>query len=136
MTILIDADAFIGLRNEKDAHHQQARMLLEGLNSRQVVYMTSWDVIQETATKLSYYAGKGHCEAFLNYLDHSGIEVLYPNSQRANKAKRVMLSIPSKRVSLTDAMNMALAQEIGADYIFSFDKVYPQNGFKLLKDAI
>lgn len=136
MTILIDADAFIGLRNKQDPHHQRATKLLRLIEPKQPVYYTSWDVVDEVVTKLAYHASTQHSLDFLQFIETGGVKLVYPTSKRFKAVYKLFAAQTRKKTSLTDCMNMVIAQEINADAIFSYDKIYPKNGFQLLKDAL
>jgi predicted nucleic acid-binding protein len=93
-------------------------------------------VIDEVTTKLSYYLSKQQSLSFIHFLEEYKIHILYPTKERHRKAVDLFSRIPSKRVSMTDCMNMVLVDELGLDCIFSFDKIYQQQGFMTLQDAI
>ena len=61
---------------------------------------------------------------------------MYPDKLRSQLAKKLFAKIKSKRVSMTDVMNMVLVEEFDLDCIFSFDKVYKNQGFVLLEDYL
>jgi predicted nucleic acid-binding protein len=42
----------------------------------------------------------------------------------------------SKNVSFVDCINMAYLDRGGLEYIFSFDKVYKQKGFRTVEELI
>ena len=56
--IFIDSDAFIALNYEADAHFQNATAIFDRLKQSSEVLVTSWDVVSEVATKLSYFTTK------------------------------------------------------------------------------
>ena len=136
MTIYVDSDAFIGIESASDSLHSTAIQLLERLKDAQYSLYTSWDVIDEVTTKLSYYLSKQQSLSFLHFLEEYNIHILYPTKERHRKAVDLFSRIPSKRVSMTDCMNMVLVDDLDLDYIFSFDKIYQQQGFTTLQQAI
>lgn len=136
MTILIDSDAFISIESKSDSLHQEATRLLERLGDKEFSFYTSWDVIDEVSTKLSYFLSKEQSLSFLSFIQSTGIHILYPTRERHLKAVQLFSEIATKRVSMTDCMNMVIAAELNLDCIFSFDKIYQQQGFKLLKHCV
>ena len=52
------------------------------------------------------------------------------------EAIAIYLEQTSKKESLFDCYVMAAAKKIKADAIFSFDKGYQKNGFKLVSDIV
>jgi predicted nucleic acid-binding protein len=136
MTIYVDSDAFIGIESASDSLNPTAIQLLEQLKGTQFTLYTSWDVIDEVTTKLSYYLSKQQSLSFIQFLEEYNIHILYPTKERHRKAVDLFSSIPSKRVSMTDCMNMILVTELDLDCIFSFDKIYQRHGFKTLEEVV
>lgn len=130
--IFVDADALIGLRVKEDAHYNAAKQILNDLEDQGEALATSWQVINEVATKLAYFDKKKNALDFLEWLFKSDVEVVYVDSRLAKKTVKKFKDQKSKRVSLTDCTNMVIAEEMGIKQIFSFDKHYKQNGFELL----
>lgn len=134
MKIFIDADAFIGARNSKDALHKKARNKFnELLKTESLSLFTSLDVVDEVATKLSYFLSKQAAEDFLDQIKSGEITVLFATSEQVAQAVKVFQSIPSKHVSFTDCMNMVFFQEQQIDKMFSFDTIYERQGIKMLE---
>ncbi len=136
MTIYIDSDAFIGIESASDSLHSTAVQLLEQLQGNPFSLYTSWDVVDEVATKLSYYVSREHSLSFIQFLDEYNIHILYPTKERHRNAVALFSQISSKRVSMTDCMNMTLVTELELDCIFSFDKIYKRQGYKTLEDVV
>lgn len=133
MIVFVDADAFIGVSIETDPHHNEAKQLFAQLADSKDVLVTSWDTVDETASKLSQFSTKQIALSFLNFLGQSAIMVYYTDYAIATKALKLFAKQTSKRVSLTDCTNMIIAKSLGAEIFFSFDRHYEKNGFKLLK---
>ncbi|MDZ7586495.1 MAG: PIN domain-containing protein [Patescibacteria group bacterium] len=131
--MLIDSDALIGLRVSRDAHNREAIKILKVLKEMGESLVTSWQVVDETATKLSYFTTHKKANEFLDWVFKTNIKVVYVDDQLARKAVKKFKKQTSKRVSLTDCTNMVIAEEMGVKQIFSFDKHYEQNGLELLK---
>lgn len=131
--VLIDSDALIGLRVSRDAHNREAIKILKVLKEMGESLVTSWQVVDETATKLSYFTTHKKANEFLDWVFKTNIKVVYVDDQLARKAVKKFKKQTSKRVSLTDCTNMVIAEEMGVKQIFSFDKHYEQNGLELLK---
>ncbi|OGM29414.1 hypothetical protein A2630_01690 [Candidatus Woesebacteria bacterium RIFCSPHIGHO2_01_FULL_44_10] len=130
--IFIDADAFIGIYKKSDPHHKNAVRISENLQEDGTGVVTSWDVVDEVATKLSYQVARKIAIQFLDDLGGGNIKVVFVDSKLAKKAQRIFKKQTSKRVSLTDCTNMAIMREMKIKTIFSFDIHYEQNGFKFL----
>ena len=128
--VLVDADFFIGLYLTSDAHHQTCLSMSYKVKDELI---TSYDVIDEVATKLSYFRRKDLSLLFLKDLDQKGIFIIFPDASLFRSAQRFFESQKLSHVSLTDCMNMAIAKEKKVEYFLSFDAVYEKNGFKLVK---
>lgn len=128
--VFIDADAFIAIHYSSDAHHKKA---IEILNNFEDDLITSSEVVAETTTKLSYFLSHQIACNFINEILKSKIIIEYLNPLRLQQAKELFTKQSSKRVSLTDCINMVICRELGIEKIFSFDKHYEKNGFRLIK---
>ncbi|MBI5356573.1 type II toxin-antitoxin system VapC family toxin [Candidatus Collierbacteria bacterium] len=129
--IFIDADAFIGISVPLDAHHQHASGRFEQLKERGEKLATSWDVVGEVATKLSRFTTKKTALQFLKFLEQSSIQIFFIDEKLADEVLTLFSKQSSKRVSLTDCANMAIARKLGVEVFLSFDEHYLQNGFGL-----
>jgi len=132
--IFTDSDAFIGLYSEDDFHHENAQKILSKLKEEKEDLVTSWDVVDEVVTKLSSRATKKIALEFFQGILKSEILIIFPDIRLVKKTLRVFKKQASKKVSLTDCTNMAIAKEKGIKKFFSFDKVYEKNGFRLLSN--
>lgn len=132
--IFVDSDAYIALHVEKDAHHFRFIRLMEKLENLDEQLITSWQVIDEVATKLSYFTTKNNAMEFLRSLLKGGTRIEYIDSSTSVKVVALFAKQTSKRVSFTDCANMAIARKLGVEVFLSFDDHYRQNGFKLFGD--
>lgn len=130
MTYFVDADFYIGIYNKKDAHYSHCLAIKETLKEDVI---TSFEVINEVVTKLSYYLTKKVALQFLEDIKNQKIPIIFPDHSLFSIAKDIIKQIKTKHVSLTDCMNMAIMKEKDIKKILSFDKIYEQNGFELVK---
>jgi predicted nucleic acid-binding protein len=129
--IFVDSDAFLALHIRQDPQRQKALVLTQKLKKQKTRLVTSWEVIDEVTTKLSFYTTKKAALNFLEGIFKSGILVVFTDEDIARQALGFFKRQKSKRVSLTDCTNMAIAKLKKIDTFFSFDKHYLQNNFKL-----
>ena len=129
--IFVDSDAYIAIHAEKDSHPSRALKLMEELIGSDEQLVTSWQVADEVATKLSYFTTKKNAVKFLRSLLRQGTRIEYVDAAMAIKVAGVFLRQTSKRISLTDCANMAIARKLGVQVFLSFDEHYVQNGFRL-----
>jgi len=128
--ILVDADFFIGIYLEKDAHHISCIEISQKIAEQLI---TTHDVIDEVITKMSYFKRIDIASKFYNVIKKQQMSIVYPTPSLDDAATRFLQSQNNSHVSLTDCMNMVVAREKGIEYILSFDKNYEKNGFKLFK---
>lgn len=128
--VLADADFFIGLYLVEDVHHQKCLWLSENIDEEVI---TSYDVVDEVVTKLTYFGRKDKAILFLNDVKSTNLSIIFSDRKLAEKAITIFKSQKTKHVSFTDCMNMAIAKEKKIKFILSFDKIYDKNGFKLVK---
>lgn len=133
MRILIDADAFIALYNNRDVLNKRTEEIFKKLENKRAKYFTTCDVIDEVTTKLSYFLTKKASTTFPREIVESGTEIIYPTEKSFKKTINKIKSIRSKRVSFTDCANMVAYGKYAIDAIFSFDKVYEKQGLKTLR---
>lgn len=129
--IFIDSDAFIAIEVEKDIHHEKAKKLLDVIEKES--FVTSWQVIDEVTTKISYFSTKKRAEEFLRKVIRSDTKIEFVDAGFIKMIEETFRKQTSKRVSLTDCTNMVIAKSLGIDIFFSFDDHYVRNGFELLR---
>lgn len=130
--IFADADAFIGVSVPTDVLHKRSLEIFNGLLSSDELLVTSWDVVDEVATKLARFTTKRTAVQFLKFLKFSNIRIEFVGQNLVPDIIRLFNKQRSKRVSLTDCTNMVMAKSLGVTTFFSFDEHYLKNGFKLL----
>ncbi|KKT75494.1 MAG: hypothetical protein UW86_C0026G0002 [Microgenomates group bacterium GW2011_GWA1_Microgenomates_45_10] len=131
--IFVDSDAYIALNFTNDLLHRQAVAKLETLTeSEENQLVTSWEVIDEVTTKLSFYISRPLASKFLYSMLSSTTRIEFVELGLIDKVEAIFRSQKSKKVSLTDCANMVIAKKLGVTTFFSFDHHYLQNGFKLL----
>jgi len=130
--IFVDADAFLALHADGDAHYTRAYRLSEFLNHTHEPLVTSWDVIDEVTTKLARFTNQKIAIGFLKQIFLSDVRIEYITSELAPAIQFLFAKQTSKKVSLTDCSNMVIARQLGIKTFFSFDHHYEQNGFTLL----
>ena len=125
-----DADFFIGLYFKEDPHHENCKRIIKNFEEE---ILTSWDVIDEVSTKLTYFVNKKVSIIFLQDIFSNKFLIVFPDWNLSQKAWAIFENQKSHKVSMTDCMNMAIAEEKGIEKFLSFDRIYEKNGFKLVK---
>lgn len=131
--IFVDSDALIGLVLPQDAHHSNASKILDKLQESGEELVTSWESIDEVATKLAMYHNKQVARDFLAYVyGTSRLMIHFIDASLSREALSIFDKQTSKNVSLTDCANIAICRSMGITSIFSFDLHYKKNGLKML----
>lgn len=130
--IFIDSDALIGTLALQDAHHVAASVVFNRLSDAQENLVTSWETIDEVATKLSMYFGKDCADLLFTLIVKANITIVYIDQILAQTTIDIFKKQTSKNVSLTDCANIAICRSLKIDTMFSFDEHYKKNGLKLL----
>lgn len=128
--IFVDSDYYIGLYYKQDAHHQRCLNISTEITDDLV---TSWDVVDEVSTKLSYNVTQETAVFFLDDIKKHKTQLIYPYEELFSAAYKIFKLQSSKHSSWTDCVNMAIARSIGITTFLSFDQIYEKNGFKLFK---
>ncbi|MEK7577704.1 MAG: hypothetical protein AAB492_03780 [Patescibacteria group bacterium] len=131
--IFIDSDAYLALNLKEDSNQVKALRVAKMLELSHESTVTSWEVVDEVTTKLSYYYSRDMARAFIANLQSSDTIIQYMVETLAADVFTFFLKQTSKKVSLTDCTNMVIARNLGIKTFFSFDHHYEQNGFRLLK---
>lgn len=130
-SVFVDADAFVALAKEEDAHHESALKLLDWLIDRHARFITSNYVIAESITVISQRVGHAHALQFIADIksEQSIFLVRWITPQIEEQAIAIFQKQTSKNVSFVDCTNMAILSLLRIDAIFSFDDIYKKNGY-------
>lgn len=130
--VLIDTDAVVALMNEHDANHQKAMEAANSLVKSSLLFIISNHVFGESLTVISKRIGHKEAVRYLHQVGNGLFEILRVNERLENLAFTIFEAQTSKNVSFIDCTNMAILTRYRWDTIFSFDRVYPKNGFRLV----
>lgn len=132
-----DADAIIAQTNPQDVHHQKAINIANSFKSKDVQVIYPVTAILEAATHMqrvfdSTASAYGTAVVFSN----PDIQVIEVNQNTLKGAIKYFDPNTSKKNTLFDCTVAAVAEEYKADAIFSFDKFYKSQGFKLASELL
>jgi len=134
-TVVVDADAIIAQADPNDKHHLTAIKISEFLanTKAQVVYpVTAITESNAYIQRVLNSTASAYGTAVI-FTDPS-VQVAEVNQEVIKSALKYFNPKTSKKNTLFDCIIAAIAKEKQADAIFSFDKFYPRNGFKLASD--
>lgn len=129
--ILVDTDAIVALLNEQDANHRKALEVVNFLVRNSLLFVISNHVFGESLTVVSKKVGHKEAVDYLHQVKGGLFEILRINEKLEDLAYNIFADQSSKNVSFIDCTNMAVLIRYRWNTIFSFDQVYPKNGFKL-----
>lgn len=137
MNCLLDADALIALSKEDDSNHILAKKTIEYLDKIAAAQLISPLTVAEACTAVSRKTSHQAAKRLLEKTRKQNLPtVTLPDYSPADKwfAKQK----DKKCVSYFDCYNLALLEEYKniIHAIFSFDKIYPKNGFRLASQLL
>lgn len=136
--VLVDADALVALAKKNDTNHAQAVKINLQLQKFGATFYLSPFTVAEAATVLSYKATHEAAKRFLRETRKLDLPVLVLTEKDQHLADKWFLKQKGKGNSYFDCYNMALLERYSKQLagIFSFDKVYSRNGFKLAEKMV
>lgn len=132
LNILLDTDSLVALVKEDDSNHRRAVRIYKKLKGKKAGFFLSPFTVAETATVLSYKLSHQRAKEFLKKMRTTDLPVL-ELEKNIHLADKWFLKQEKKGTSYFDCYNMALLERHKKTVlgIFSFDSIYPRNGFKL-----
>ena len=131
-----DADALVALADQKDANHDKARKVSEWLRARAYEVVFPNTAILEAIAALKRAKNLPEKAHLINRQYQAGaFLVKFVNAGIQLRASKRFEKTVSKKNTIFDAIVAETAVEIEADYIFSFDRWYSKEGFRLAEDA-
>lgn len=130
MNLLIDADAVFALTITQDTNHKKALKIVAKNKEATISILNT--TVAEVATVLFRKVNHRAALRFLEDLKNGDFLIISVDEKLMNKATAYLGKQKSKDVSFFDCLNMAAMELFNFSMIFSFDKGYSRNGFKLL----
>lgn len=128
--IFVDTSALYALIDQNDSHHSQAVKILASLLPRSPQLVVPNFLLAETHTIINRRIGPREALRFLNgaLLDYQIERVTIQDEQRA-LALLQRISV-SRNFSYFDAVAVALAERLGIEEVFTFDRHFTLLGLK------
>ena len=137
-TVIVDADALIGLIHDDDKLHDRCLKISKYLSSNSCGTVVPYPIVLEAATTLSRETSIARPDLAAKLLsDYSYIEG-GPTFTYNVAALVTELYDPktSKKNTPFDHYVLALAKKNDIKYVFSFDSFYKKNGLTLMEDVV
>lgn len=133
--VIADADALIAQADPNDFHHERATKISQNLISMnaQVIYPST--TIAEAATHMQRaLSNAATAYGTAELMTGPSAQVAEVNKQTLINALKYFSPKTSKKNTLFDCIVAAVAEDLNADAIFSFDRFYKTKGFKSAED--
>jgi predicted nucleic acid-binding protein len=135
--ILVDADAMISFVNVDEIHHSRTKKIMQELALTQAYLLYPATVICEAVTVLRGRLNKPTEAASIVEKFQTGDFLAQAVDEGVLKeAAALFRPLASKKNTLFDAVVAALARQLNADAIFSFDEWYRKIGMTLTDELI
>lgn len=137
LTIVVDTDAIVAQVKKDDKNHRVAMAISSSLvsSNAQVIYPAT--TVVEAVTFIQRPLNNppvayGTAQLIAN----SSAQVAEVNQKTLRNAMKYFSATGSKKNTLFDCIVIAVAEEVHADAIFSFDRFYKKQGFKLAGEIL
>lgn len=135
MIVVVDSDGLIGISQKDDAHYSISTRILQKLNEGKAQFIYPATTIAEATAILQIRLNRPDTANRIIENVKRGLFQIEPVDQTILIAATTFLTqTRSKHATLFDGIVAAIAQKYKADAIFSFDKFYKSNGFKLASE--
>lgn len=133
--IIVDADAIIAQASQNDNLHDKAVAISERLAQLNAQIFYPVTAITEATTHIQRVLSSGATAyGTAMIFANPNINVVEVNQNTIKNAIKFFSPNTSKKNTLYDCIIATIAKEYKADAIFSFDKFYKKNGFKLASE--
>ncbi len=130
--IFVDTSFWVALRNRRDAHHDEARRLLQAKGT--IPLVSTNHVRGETWTFLRRRAGHGSATNFLEFIEQATrLHVEHVDAATEEEALGWLRRHDEREYSFVDATSFALMRRLGIAEAFAFDGDFAAAGFVELR---
>ena len=137
LLVIVDADALIALSSTSDANHKKAKRTLHFLSTSHAAALFPTTAICEAVTVLRGRLNRpDDASSIINKLQNGDLPIQAVDQETILTAATLFNPLASKKNTLFDAVVAALAKQLHADAIFSFDGWYTKLGLSLASDLI
>lgn len=127
--VLIDTGAFLALVDSDDCDHESASRCLTQIASRRLPLFVALPTLYETHRRLLFDHGIAVAQNWLTEILDGSLNLIRPEEADEREAVELIDRYEDLRLTLTDAVNMAVMTRRGVAKCFSFDDHFLQAGF-------
>lgn len=133
LTVIVDADSIVAQALFNDSNHTRTKLLSNKLNEQGARFIFPSTAILESVTVLQKTSGATAYGTGTTLLGDR-VEVVEIDRSILLNALNYFNPLGSKKNTLFDCVIMAIADRYETDIVFSFDKIYKKNGYRLVSD--
>ncbi len=130
---LIDSDVFVGMFLPNDSLFRHVQRVFHDLKINEKRTATTNWVIAETATVLSNKDSQQTAIKFLSMIDEGDIPILPVTEDLESDTHRIFREQTTKRTSMVDCSNVAVALHYSIPDLLAFDQFYTRFGYQVQK---
>jgi len=136
--VLFDTGALEAIVDSRDRYHTQAAQCLERLKTLAYPFYVTPLIIAETQRRLLYKPELGIPVAtrFLEGMYEGFAQIIRSNEEDERQALVYIQRYADQKLTLTDAVSMAVMKRLGLRYVFSFDWHFTLLGFQMLPQTL
>lgn len=127
--VLVDTGAILALANSRHENHGDAEDCLKKINYNKLPMYIPLPIIYETHKRLLFDLGFKQSMRFLNSISTSNLSIIRTIEDDEREAKQLIEKYCGLKLTLFDAVSMAVMQRFGIAASFSFDRHFLQAGF-------
>jgi predicted nucleic acid-binding protein len=127
--VLLDTGAMLALANSKDSHHREALQCLNAITRQRLPVFITIPTIYEAHRRILFDLGQQAARRFLDQIYDGSINLERTVDEDEQEARRLIETYAALKLTLTDAVNMAVMVRLGIAVVFSFDRHFLQAGF-------
>ena len=136
--LVIDTGPFFAYYNDRDKHHQTARVVFQAIREGDLLYSplyTTQFVLSELATLLLYKIDHHTATRALgDILDARSFNVIQADPLAFANARQEFARYDNHETTLVDHLTATLATDRDVDHIFTFNSSFRALGFDLIPE--
>jgi predicted nucleic acid-binding protein len=127
---LFDTGVLVALEDDRDGKHEDAVRCVEEIKRLKLPLCVSLASIYETHRRLLHNNGESRARSFLDHIFDGSTTVVVPDPGDEAAAVQWLDYLRGQRITLTDAVNMAIMRRLSLFAVLSFDSDFLIAGFQ------
>ncbi len=127
--VLIDTGALVALLRRDDLHHDDDVVCLNAIAANGLPLIVTLPTVYESYSRLLFDVGPRSADSMLDQVFGRDINLIRTRDPDEAEARRLIARYAALRLTLVDAVNMAVMTRLSIATCFSHDRHYLQAGF-------